>query len=139
VQGVEFTCPRIDAATAEQLMAQLSERIQSQKPLPGSEVALRRLIEGAEAGKPPCEEMSSQLAQLVRQQLPQLQLVASYLGGIRSMEFRGVGSVGWDQYDVHGEHGTSRWRILLSADGKIASASYDWDRPKSVLRGPATA
>jgi DNA-binding transcriptional MerR regulator len=139
VQGVEFTCPRIDAATAEQLMAQLSERIQSQKPLPGSEAALRRLIEGAEAGKPPYEEMSSQLAQLVRQQLPQLQLVASYLGGIRAMEFRGVGSEGWDQYDVHGEHGTSRWRILLSADGKIASAGYDWDRPKSVLRGSATA
>jgi bla regulator protein blaR1 len=133
VQGVEFTFPRIDATTAEQLMAKLSERIQSQKPLPGSEAALRRLVDGIQAGDPPYEEMSSQLEQLVRQQLPGLQLVASYPGAIRSIEFRGVGSEGWDQYDVHGEHGTSRWRILLSADGKIAAASYDWDRPKSAL------
>jgi DNA-binding transcriptional MerR regulator len=132
VQGVEFTFPRIDATTAEQLMAKLSERIQSQKPLPGSEATLRRLIEGAEAGNPPYEEMSSQLEQLVRQQLPGLQLVAAYLGAIQSIEFRGVGSEGWDQYDVHGEHGTSRWRVLLSADGKIAAANYDWDRPKSA-------
>ena len=128
VQGVEFICPRIDAATAGQLTAKLSERVQRQKPLPGSGAALRRLIEGALAGAPPYEEMSSQLAQLVRQQLPGLQLVASYLGAIRSIEFRGVGGEGWDQYDVHGEHGTSRWRILLSADGRIAVASYDWDR-----------
>jgi hypothetical protein len=130
VQGVEFTLARIDVTTAEHLKAKLSERIQSQKSLPGSEVALRRLVEGIQAGDPPYEEMSSQLDQLVRQQLPGLQLVASYPGAIRSIEFRGVGSEGWDQYDVRGEHGTSRWRILLSADGKIAAASYDWDRPK---------
>jgi DNA-binding transcriptional MerR regulator len=132
VQGVEITSPRIDATTAEQLKAKLSERIQSQKTLAGSEAALRRLVEGIQAGNPPYEEMSSQLAQLVRMQLPLLQPVASYLGAIQSIEFRGVGSEGWDQYDVHGEHGTSRWRILLSADGKTASASYDWDRPKSA-------
>ncbi len=132
VQGVESISPRIDAATAEQQMTKLRERTQSQKSLPGSEVALRRLVEGIQAGNPPYEQMSSQLEQLVRQQLPGVQLVASYLGAIRSIEFRGVGSEGCDQYDMHGELGTSRWRILLSADGKIASASYDWDRPKSA-------
>jgi hypothetical protein len=121
--------PRIDATTADRLIAKLSERIENQKPLPGSEATLRRFIEGAEAGNPPYEEMSSQLGQLIRQQLPGLQLVASHLGAIRSIEFRGVGSEGWDQYDVHGERGTSRWRILLSANGEIALASHDWDRP----------
>jgi ribosomal protein S3AE len=49
VQGVEFTSPRIDTSTAEQLKAKLRERIQSQKPLPGSEAALRRLVEGIQA------------------------------------------------------------------------------------------
>jgi DNA-binding transcriptional MerR regulator len=134
VQGVEFTSPRIDAATSEQLMAKLSGRVQSQKPLPGSEAALRRLVEGIQAGSPPYEQMSSQLQQLVRMKLPLLQPLAGYLGASRSIEFRGVGSEGSDQYDVHCERGTSRWRILLSADGKIASASYDWDRPNSVVR-----
>ena len=132
VQGVECTSARIDAATAEQLTAKLNERIQSQKPLPGSGPALRRLVEGIQAGNPPYEKMSPQLQQLVRVQSPLLQPVAKYLGVFRSIEFRGVESMGWDQYDVHCECGTSRWRILLSADGEIASASYDWDRPKSA-------
>jgi DNA-binding transcriptional MerR regulator len=132
VQGVEFTFPRIDITTAEQLKAKLGERIQSQKPLPGSEAALRRLVEGIQAGNPPYEEMSSQLEQIVRRGLPLLQPLAEYLGAFRSIEFRGVGSGGWDQYDVHRERGTSRWQILLSADGKIVSASLDWDRPKSA-------
>ncbi len=135
VPGVEFAFPRIDATTAEQLMTQLRERIQSGQPLPGSEAALHRLVEGIQAGDPPYEQMSAPLEQLVRQRLPEWQLVAAYLGAIRSSEFRGVGSGGWDQYDVHGEHGTSRWQILLSADGKITSAGYDWDRPKSALSG----
>lgn len=113
-------------------MAKLSERIQNQKPLPGSEAALRRLVEGIQAGNPPYEDMSSQLEQLVRMKLPLLQPLAGYLGASRSIEFRGVESGGWDQYDVHCERCTSRWRILLSADGKIASASYEWDRPKST-------
>jgi DNA-binding transcriptional MerR regulator len=132
VQGVEFALPRIDATTAERLIANLRERVKHQQSLPGSAAALRRLVEGAQAGHPPHEEMSSQLEQLVRQQLPALQLVASYIGAIRSIEFRGVGNEGCDQYDLHGELGTSRWQILLSADGKIAWASYDWDRPKSA-------
>jgi DNA-binding transcriptional MerR regulator len=133
VQGVESTSSRIDATTAEQLRAKLSERIQSQKPLSGSEAALRRLVEGIRAGNPPYEEMSSQLGQVVRQKLPLLQPLAEYLGAIKSIEFRGVGSEGCDQCDVHCERATSRWRILLSADGKIASASYDWDRPNSAV------
>ncbi len=133
VQGVEFTSLRIDAATAEQLMAKLSERIKSEKPLPGSDAALRRLVEGIQAGNPPYEEMSSQLEQIVRLQLPLLKPLAEYLGAVSSIEFRGVESGGSDQYDVHCEHGTSRWRISLSADGKIASASYDWDRPRSAV------
>jgi DNA-binding transcriptional MerR regulator len=134
VQGVEFTSPRIDAATAEQCLANLGERIQSQQALPGSEAALRRLIEGIQAGNPPYEEMSSQLQRLVRLQLPLLKPLAEYFGVSRSIEFRGVEGEGWDQYDVHCERGTSRWRIGLSTNGKIASASLDWDRPNSAAK-----
>ena len=132
-QGVEFTFPRVDATTAGQLIAKLRERIQSRTSLPGSEALLHRLVEGIRAGSPPYEEMSSQLEQVIRLQLPLLQPLAEYLGAFRSIEFRGVGSDGWDQYDVHRERGTSRWQILLSADGKLASASLDWDRPCSVV------
>ena len=129
VQGVEFASARIDAATAAQLMARLSDRIQSQKPLSGGGAALRRLVEGIQAGNPPYEQMSPQLAQIVRIQLPLLQPLAQYLGALRSIEFRGVESGGSDQYDAHCERGTSRWRISLSANDQIASANLDWDRP----------
>jgi DNA-binding transcriptional MerR regulator len=132
VQGVESSFPRVDAATAEQLKARLSERIRSQQPLPGSEAALCRLVDGIQDGNPPYEEMSLQLEQLIRLQLPALQLIAEPLGKVRSIEFRGVGSSGWDQYDVHREHGASRWQILLTAEGQIASVSLDWDRPESA-------
>lgn len=131
VQGFESTLPRIDTTTAEQLKAELRERIQSQKPLPGSEAALRRVVEGIQAGNLPYEEMTSQLERTLRQRLPALQLFAEPRGAVQSIEFRGVGSGGWDQYDVHREHGTSRWSILLSAEGEIESVSLDWECPKS--------
>lgn len=131
-QGMEFTCPRIDATTAKEIEAKLSARVQDQRPLPGSEAALHRLIEGIRAGDPPYEDMSSQMGELVRKQMPLLRPLTEYLGAFRSIEFRGVESGGCDQYDVHCECGTSRWRILLSSEGMIALASYDWDRPKST-------
>jgi hypothetical protein len=136
VRGVEYTLPRIDAATAEQLRIELNERIQSQKPLPGSEAALLRLVEGIQAGNPPYDQVGFQLGELIRLDLPLLQPLAGYLGAFRSIEFRGVGSGGWDQYDIHRERGTSRWQILLSADARIASASLDWDRPTPMAHDP---
>ena len=94
---------------------------------------MKALVEGVQAGNPPDGELTSHLEQLVRKQLPLLHPLAEYLGEVLSIEFRGVGNEGSDQYDVHCELGTSRWRILLSADGKITSASYDWDRPNPAV------
>jgi DNA-binding transcriptional MerR regulator len=122
-QGADFTFPRIDAAAAEQLKARLNARIQSKKPVPGSEDALRRFIDGIRAGHPPYEEMSPAIAQLVQQQLPQLQPRAAFLGEIRSIGFHGVGGEGWDVYDVQREHRTTRLTILLSPDGRIAATN----------------
>jgi hypothetical protein len=73
---------------------------------------------------------SSRSQRTIRQNLPLLRLMTADLGECRAIQFCGVGRAGWDQYDVHRERGTSRWQILLSADGKIASASLDWDRPR---------
>jgi DNA-binding transcriptional MerR regulator len=126
--GVEFTFQRVDVGTAEQLKIRLRERIQSHKPLPGSELALRRFIEGIETGNPPYDEMCAQLQQVVRLHLPQLRAVTEHVGALQSVEFRGVGKSGSDQYDVYRARGISRWQILLTAEGKIAAATLDWDR-----------
>jgi bla regulator protein BlaR1 len=66
--------------------------------------------------------MSPVLADATRRQLPQLAAAMAHLGTVQSVEFRRVGSQGWDVYDVRQENGSSRWRIALGADGIITGA-----------------
>ena len=120
--GIEHSWPRIDDAERNEIKARLALRIQSKTPVPGSEAALRRLIEGVRTGAPNYDEMSPGLAQLVRKQLPQLQMTAKFLGDIQSLEFQGVGSQGWDVYEVRRENGVVKWRIALT-DGVIVGAA----------------
>lgn len=120
-QGTDWHSKRIDDAAAAQTRAKLAERVQGQKPLPGSEAALRRLIESVARNEPNYEEMSTPLAYLIRKQLPQLRVQASFYGPIVSLAFQGVGNLGYDVYDVQRERGAERYRILVSADGKIAN------------------
>jgi hypothetical protein len=120
--GIEVSWPRIDDAERNEIKARLALRIQSKTPVPGSEAALRRLIEGVRTGVPNYDEMSPGLAQLVRKQLPQLQMTAKFLGDIQSLEFQGVGSQGWDVYEVRRENGVVKWRIALT-DGVIVGAA----------------
>jgi DNA-binding transcriptional MerR regulator len=126
--GVRLSTPRLDAAAANDTRARLVARLASSSPLPGSEAALRRLIAGIEAGTPPYEEMSSALAGVIRQQLPQLQATTRYLGPVGAIEFRGVGKQGWDVYEVRRANGSGEWRILINSKGLIESAQ--------VLAGP---
>jgi hypothetical protein len=120
--GANMAAPRIDAASAQKISATTAAKIQSQTATPGSEAALRRLIEGISTGKPNFAEMSPALADATRQQLPQLAAAMAHLGTVQSVEFRGVGNQGWDIYDVRQEHGSSQWRIALGADGIITGA-----------------
>jgi DNA-binding transcriptional MerR regulator len=132
VQGVESTFPRIDAVTAHQLREKLRERFETQRPLEGSQAALRHLVEGIRDGQPPYEEMSPEFSQVIKLQLPLLQPITAELGALGSIEFRGVGKDGWDQYDVHRERGSSRWGITLSAQHQVLAARLDWDRPSQA-------
>ncbi len=120
--GANMAAPRIDAAIAQKISAATAAKIQSQTATPGSEAALRRLIEGISTGRPNFAEMSPALADATRQQLPRLAAAMAHLGIVQSVEFRGVGNQGWDMYDVRQEHGSSHWRIALGADGIITGA-----------------
>ena len=121
-QGIDVTWPRIDDATRDEIKAKLAARIESNAPVPGSEAALRRLREGFRNGAPNYCEMSPALAEACRRQLPQLQMTAKFLGATQSVEFKGVGSQGWDMYDVRCENGSAKWRIALT-DGIIVGAT----------------
>jgi hypothetical protein len=120
--GRTLTAPRIDNAVAQQIAAATTAKIQSQTATPGSEMALRRLMEGISTGKPNFAEMSPELAKATREPLPQLEASMTHLGAVQSVEFRGVGNQGWDIYDVKQEHGSSQWRIVLGVDGIITGA-----------------
>ena len=92
-----------------------------QTPAAGTEAALRRSIEELRSGNPDYTQMSPQLGDAVRQQLPQMQSLFKTWGAVKSVTFRERGPQGGDIYDVTFENGGAEFRILLSADGKIAA------------------
>jgi hypothetical protein len=124
MKGGDISGNRVDAATAEQVRVRLAQRIEHQTPLPGSEAAVRRLIEGLISGQPDYDAMHPALAYIARQQMSRLHTTAAFLGDVKSLDFQGVGSQGWDVYDVHHERGTSRVRIMLRADGQVTGALF---------------
>jgi hypothetical protein len=120
--GVSYAMPRIDAATARQIANRTEEKVKSQSPSPGTEAALRRLIDGIIIGKPNYDEMSAVLAEATRQQLPNLQRGLSELRAVESVTFLGVAAQGEDVYSVRHENGASHWRIALDSNGTISTA-----------------
>lgn len=120
--GRDLRMPRIDAATAEQIAARIAEKVKNQSAAPGTESALRRLVDGILNGRPGYDEMAPALASATREQLPRLQATLVGLGAVRSIRFMGVGPRGEDVYTVDQEGGSSRWRIALNIDGSINTA-----------------
>jgi hypothetical protein len=120
--GRDIPMKRIDATEAKRIEDLLAAKLKSQSPSPGTEPALRRLIEGLRAGKPSYEEMGPELAEATRQQLANLHSDIGEAGPIQSIRFIGIGSGGADVYFVQHEHRTMYWRIGLDSDGKISMA-----------------
>ena len=117
--GRDIPMKRIDGATAQRIADGLAEKLKSHSASPGTEAALRRLVDGIIGGNPDYDEMSPELVQKTRQLLPSLQPEVAQLGPIRSIEFLGVGSQGEDVYVVRQEHGALHWRIALDSEGTI--------------------
>jgi hypothetical protein len=120
--GGSHPMQRIDTATAQQIASRTEEKVKSQSASPGTETALRRLIDGIISGKPNYDEMSAALAEATRQQLPNLQPGLAELRAVASVGFLGVSPQGEDVYTVRHENGASHWRIALDANGRIATA-----------------
>lgn len=98
-------------------------------PLPGTEAAVRSIVAGLVSGSPDYEAMSPGLADVTRQQLPQLQRLLQPLGELRSASFAGPGPGGGDAYDLVFANGTIRMGVVLGPDGKIAGSMIAPGRP----------
>jgi hypothetical protein len=122
--GGNIAMERIDGATAQEIASKTAERMKSQSASPGTEAALRRLIDGIISGKPNYDEMSSGMAEATRHQLPNLQLGHAELGAVHSVGFLGVGTQGEDVYTVRHDNGASHWRIALDSKGTISTAWF---------------
>jgi beta-lactamase regulating signal transducer with metallopeptidase domain len=116
-----FAWPRVEAATARQILARNKLRSQSQTPTPGSEPMVRRLIEGWRTGSPDYDEMVPGYREFMKDRHVRTFLHSWYmpLGSIQSIEFRHVDEAGGDAYEVHLDHGRRELVIYLNADGRI--------------------
>jgi exopolyphosphatase/pppGpp-phosphohydrolase len=121
--GRDNPAKRVDEAQAAALAAALAKRVKDQTQSPGTEAALRRVIEELRLGQPKYELMSPNLANLTRQQLPQLQAAVTPQGAVESLAFKGVGPGGADIFEVKFEHGLMEWRIMLE-DGKAVNITF---------------
>src|SRR5688572_16487809 len=94
-------------AEAQAIQKLYQDRVAAgQSATPGTQLALRTLIEGLATGMPDYDLLTPEMQRLTRQQLGNLQRDTSALGAIQSIEFRGVGAMGWDMFEVHGESAT---------------------------------
>jgi bla regulator protein blaR1 len=120
--GHDTTMLRVGPAEAEKIEAVLAAKVKSQTATPGSEAMLRKLIDGTMSGSPNYSEMSPELQDATREQLPRIEEGLNQAGAIESVRFVGVGNQGWDIYQVTHESGSSTWRIHLSSAGIIDGA-----------------
>ncbi len=89
-------------------------------PSPGTERAVRRLIEGWERGRPDFDEMGPGLQEAALQQAVWLRRTFARLGTLKSLTFVRVGRDGWDVYNAAFAHGSLQWRVSpLSSDGRV--------------------
>jgi len=125
--GRDMTATRLGDAESQRIAdaaAAFAKRFKDQTPAPGSEAALRRMIEELRLGKPNYDLMSPGVADATRRQLPQLQSTITGLGALQSMSFTGVGPGGADIYLVKFEKGALEYRIWLTPDGKIDNTNF---------------
>ncbi|OAF04923.1 antirepressor regulating drug resistance protein [Bradyrhizobium centrolobii] len=80
-------------------------------PIANGEEMLRRYIEGVGKGQPDYDHMTTEVANITRQQLPFDQAILARLGALRAVSFRGVTALDSDIYIAQFANGSAEWRI----------------------------
>jgi DNA-binding transcriptional MerR regulator len=128
--GTALRLERINRGIAKIIKQAISDRIRDRVPMPGSEQALRQILETGRAGNLNYDQMGSEFAQIMRTQVEYWRIIGQYFGAIVSIQFLRVSSQGWDIYEVQHENDVHQYRIALGDDGKVygfseASATAD--------------
>lgn len=80
-------------------------------PIANGEAMLRQYIEGIGKGQPDYDRMTTEVANITRQQLPFDQAIVARLGALRAVSFRGVTALDSDIYVAQFANGSAEWRI----------------------------
>jgi hypothetical protein len=100
-------------------MVALAERAKTDIASPEAEAALRRFIAGMQAGRPPLEELSPELAAAVGAQSARMQPMIKGLGALKTVRFLHVARNGADIYMAEFETSKTEWTISPPVNGKI--------------------
>jgi hypothetical protein len=92
-------------------------------PLPGTELALRKLVRGFSAGELDYSIMAAEFAAFITPLAPQARSLTEPLGSLRSLSFLGPTPDGGDEYKIVFANGSRKAGIQLNEDGKILSAT----------------
>ncbi len=107
---------RFHNVEASNLGAKLGRAARRSVPIANGEEMLRRYIEGVGKGQPDYEHMTSEVADITRQQLPFDQAILARLGALRAVSFRGVTALDSDIYIAQFANGSAEWRIGVRND-----------------------
>ena len=80
-------------------------------PIANGEAMLRQYIEGIGKGQPDYDHMTTEVANITRQQLPFDQAILARLGTLRAVSFHGVTALDSDIYVAQFANGSAEWRI----------------------------
>lgn len=104
---------RFHNVEASKLGARPGRAARRDVPIANGEDMLRRYIDGVGKGQPDYDLMTTEVADLTRQQLPFDQAILARLGTLRAISFRGVTALDSDIYIAQFANGSAEWRIGL--------------------------
>jgi len=126
--AVDILSALVSKRVAE-MQADIDTRFKGQVASPGSEAAVRRLVEELRIGKPNYELLGGDMARETRRQIAQHKAAIVKLGALQSVAFKGVGPGGPNIYLATFENGSLEWRVWLNLDGSVDVFRYR-DAPK---------
>jgi Domain of unknown function (DUF3471) len=92
-------------------------RFKEQTQDPRTKPLVRQFLDDVGHGKPQYDHMLPSLADMVREDLPDLQDHLAELGWFKSIVFKGVSQGGSDIYQVKFENGEMEFRLGIASDG----------------------
>ncbi len=122
--GQEFHSKPIEEAEAERITAEMAARATAGVASPGTEAALRQMIDQIARGQPDYGRMNPVLADAMRSQLAAVQSLLIQMGPLKSVDFQGVGAGGADIFIVTFDKGRLEGRIALGEGGPIEGLTF---------------